>query len=146
MKIDFFINERFKEPEIRICNHELTEELVGLKNTISKLVNKMLAGYRDGEVEMLPCDRIYRIYSLNQRTIAETEDESFVLHDTLRELEEALFENQFVRISKSELVNLRKVKKLDTKLAGTIKVFMQNGSETFVSRRNVTKIKQMLGM
>lgn len=95
---------------------------------------------------MLPCDRIYRIYSLNQRTIAETEDESFVLHDTLRELEEALFENQFVRISKSELVNLRKVKKLDTKLAGTIKVFMQNGSETFVSRRNVTKIKQMLGM
>ena len=50
----------------------------------------------------------------------------------------------FVRISKSEIVNYKKIKSLDMSLTGTIKVIMKNGYETYSSRRNVSKLKELL--
>jgi len=51
-----------------------------------------------------------------------------------------------VRISNSEIINLRKVKAFDLSLAGTIQVSLLNGTVTYVSRRYVPKIKQVLGI
>ena len=64
----------------------------------------------------------------------------------LYELEEAYGEDNFVRISKSELVNVKKIKSLDLSLTGTIKVIMKNGYETFSSRRNIAKIRERLSL
>ncbi|MBO6092254.1 MAG: LytTR family transcriptional regulator, partial [Oscillospiraceae bacterium] len=59
-------------------------------------------------------------------------------------LEETLHDRGFVRISNSEIVNISQIEKLDMSYAGTIKMFMKNGDETFVSRRYVSKIKSVL--
>lgn len=64
----------------------------------------------------------------------------------LYELESQLDKRQFIRISKSEIVNIRKIKKLDISHAGTIKVALMDGTETYTSRRNVSKLKAVLGI
>lgn len=53
---------------------------------------------------------------------------------------------QFVRISNSEIINLKKVKNFDLSFVGTISVEMANGTTTYVSRRYVAKIKKLLGL
>ena len=50
----------------------------------------------------------------------------------------------FVRISNSEIVNSGHIDRLDMSLTGTIKMCMENGDETYVSRRYVSKIKDEL--
>ena len=54
--------------------------------------------------------------------------------------------NHFVRISNSEIINLKKVRHFDLQLAGTICVSLLDGSTSYVSRRYVAKIKEILGL
>ena len=63
----------------------------------------------------------------------------------LYELEERL-DNRFVRISNSEIVNLKKVKSLDLSFVGTICMELSNGEVSYVSRRYVSKMKKILGL
>lgn len=64
----------------------------------------------------------------------------------LYELEGALDRHTFVRISHSEMVNLKKVTALDLKLSGTIKMTLEGGTACYVSRRYVKKIRDALGL
>ena len=64
----------------------------------------------------------------------------------LYELEERLDDRKFVRISHSEIVNLKMVKSLDLSYVGTICMELSNGELCYVSRRYVSKIKRILGL
>ena len=70
----------------------------------------------------------------------------YTLRLRLYEMEQRLDSNFFVRISNSDIINLRKVKGFDLSFAGTICVTLSNGTVTYVSRRFVAKIKQLLGI
>ena len=52
----------------------------------------------------------------------------------------------FVRISNSEIVNLKKVRSIDLSFVGTICMEMTDGEVSYVSRRYVSKIKKILGL
>lgn len=65
----------------------------------------------------------------------------------LYELEEQLDGHTFVRISHSEIVNLRRVTALDLSFSGTIKMTLADGAAVcYASRRYVKKIKQAVGL
>lgn len=68
------------------------------------------------------------------------------MRQRLYELEERLDKGSFVRISNSEIINMKKVKGFDLSFTGTICVSLSNGTTTYVSRRYVAKIKQVLGI
>lgn len=61
-------------------------------------------------------------------------------------MEERLNSNYFIRISNSEIINLKKVKNFDLSFTGTICVELMNGTTTYVSRRYVSKMKTILGI
>ncbi|MEE3451384.1 MAG: LytTR family DNA-binding domain-containing protein, partial [Acutalibacteraceae bacterium] len=69
-----------------------------------------------------------------------------ILRQRLYELEEQLNKYSFVRISNSEIINLKKVRNFDLSLSGTICVTLSDGTATYVSRRYVSKIKKVLGL
>ena len=133
MQIRFHLHEKYAYPEIVICGHEMNEELKGIAESIAQAVNRELTGYADGEA-----------YAEQQKVIAETASGRYALRTTLHQLEEQLEDGQFVRISKSEIVNIRKIRKLDTSIAGTVRIFLQGDVETYVSRRNIPMIRKML--
>ena len=64
----------------------------------------------------------------------------------LYELEERLDRRTFLRVSHSEIVNWKRVTALDLSLTGTIRVTLEGGAVTYVSRRYVKKIKEVLGI
>ena len=57
---------------------------------------------------------------------------------------EGLLGNSFLRVSRFEIVNLKRVRKYDFTLAGTLRIEFDNGMETWASRRYIPLIKKRL--
>jgi len=145
MKIKTDINEKYNEIELHVCNHELSEEVKSISGELHLLYDKKLSGMDEkGNRRMLRPVEIFSFYSEGQRVIALSETERFTVQSKLYELEEELEKSHFIRISKSEIVNFRKIRELDMSVTGTIRIIMKNGYETYASRRNVAKLKEKL--
>lgn len=57
---------------------------------------------------------------------------------------EKLLGKKFFRISRFEIINLRKVRKYDFTIIGTLRVEFENGMETWASRRYIPLIRERL--
>lgn len=146
MKIEIKIDSSCAEPKIIVMTDEITDEINDLVKRLSLETPKMLAGFNDGSLTLLEQQDIVRIFSESGKIIAKTEKGDYLLRLRLYELEERLDKKCFVRISNSEIINLKKVKRFDLSFAGTICVELTDKTVTYVSRRYVSKIKQLLGI
>ena len=138
------------EPErtdVRVVIHApaRTEEVERLLAVLSER-EKGLLGFRGTEAVMLAPETILRFYGEDKEVRAQTAEGVYTVRHRLYELEERLDRQQFVRISHSEIVNLRQVTGLDLGLTGTIRMTLTGGVTVYVSRRYVKKIKEVLGL
>lgn len=146
MKIKLLLHKKLEEPEIHICFAEYSEEIGKLKETVEQAVNVTIMGYIEEKLEVILVDSIVRIYTQGKNVYAATEEKEYRLQQRLYEMEALLESRHFIRISNSEIVNVKKIIKLDTSLTGTIQIFLKGNMESYVSRRNVSKIKKALGI
>ena len=89
---------------------------------------------------------IFRIYTGNQKVYIQTLQGEYAIRYRLYELEEALDKKQFLRISNSEIVNVKKIRDIDLSIIGRICIRFSNDTQTYVSRRYIPKIKKSLGI
>jgi DNA-binding LytR/AlgR family response regulator len=146
MRIQVEIDAGCREPEIIIRTNEMTDEIGELVQRLSASQQKLLAGFVDDSVQLIDTPEIVRFYSADKKVLAETKTQRLVIRLRLYELEERLDKTLFVRISNSEIVNMKAIKKLDLSFAGTISITLSNGATTYVSRRYVARLKQILGI
>ena len=73
-----------------------------------------------------------------------TENGKWFTRRTLQSLEDELDSRWFIRVSRYELVNLRKVLRYDFTLAGTLRLELAGGMETWASRRCIPAIRKRL--
>ena len=145
MRIRPEIDERYKEMEIHVCNDSMNEEVKGVVLQLHSFFDSTITGIDEvGNRCMIRPAEVYSFYAEGQRVIAMDASKRYSVPQKLYELEKEYESLSFVRISKSEIVNYKKIKSLDMSLTGTIKVAMKNGYETYSSRRNVAKIKELL--
>lgn len=146
MQVEIKIDNTCKEPRIIVVTDQLTDEIQALIRRLSEESPRILSGFRNDALEVLDQSDIFRIYASAGKVYAVTARGEYTLRLRLYELEERLEKNSFVRISNSEIINLKKVKNFDLSFAGTICVSLSDGTVTYVSRRYVNKIKQILGI
>ncbi|MBO7449476.1 MAG: LytTR family transcriptional regulator DNA-binding domain-containing protein [Clostridiales bacterium] len=145
MKILTDIDNKYQEMELHVCNNALTEEVRAVVGELHEIYDKNIAGTDEkGNKRMLRKGEILSAQAEGQKVIVLTNDGRFTVQRKLYELETDLGDIDFVRISKSEIINLRKIKYMDMSFTGTIRLVLKNGYETYVSRRNVSKIKEKL--
>lgn len=89
-------------------------------------------------------DLIVSISADNKRLQVRTEDGSYWLRTSLQRVEGMLNPVSFLRISRYEIINLRMVRSFDFTVAGTLRIDMADGSETWASRRYISTIKSRL--
>jgi len=145
VKVEIKIDEDCAETWVGIHTNAMTDDIIELARKISEYKPATLAGFRGERVVMLNPADILRFYSANQRVYGVTKDEEYTVRLRLYELENQL-PPDFVRISNSEIINLKWVASFDLSFVGTVWVKFKNGSDTYVSRRYVPKIKQKLGI
>ena len=146
MQVEIRIDSTVREPKVIVLTDRMTDEVNEIVRKISETEPAMLAGFREDTVTLLDPGEIYRIYAANGKVFAVTAKAEYSLRMRLYEVEERFRGSSFVRISNSEIINLKAVRSFDLSLAGTIRVALKNGEAAYVSRRYVAKIKEALGM
>ena len=146
MEIEVRIDPNCKTPKIVITAPQMTDEITLLVQSLSQAYPQIIAGFSQDEVTLLEPNDILRIYAADQKVYAQTAAQEYTLRLRLYELEERLDKRFFVRISHSEIINLKKIHRLDLSASGTICVELDDHTITYVSRRYVSQIKQALGI
>ena len=154
MELEVKIEPSQKDPKIVIVTDRVTDEVRRLIDLLTEISehggspgeSPMIAGFHGEVLELLEWQNINRIYASAGKVLAVTDKGEYVLRFRLYELEDRMDSHCFVRISNSEIINLKKVKSFDLSFRGTICVEFKDGSVTYVSRRYVSKIKQVLGI
>lgn len=148
MKINIKIDRHMEELEVLITTARMSEEVNRVVEWISKFdpTTTMITGIKVDKYELLTQESLIRIYAEDGKVYAKTAKDQYLIRLRLYELEERLDDRKFVRISHSEIVNLKMVKSLDLSYVGTICMELSNGEVCYVSRRYVSKIKRILGL
>lgn len=146
MQIEMKIDPSCTEPKIVIVTDKVTEDINRIIKRLSDDFPQMLSGIKNNKVEVLEQTELIRIYANAGKVFAVTEKGEYTLRLRLYEMEERLDKSMFVRISNSEIINLKKVKNFDLSFSGTICVKLSDNTVTYVSRRYVAKIRQILGI
>ncbi len=146
MKVEVTLDENCLETKIIILTKKMTEEITTLMQRLSDHIPQEIVGFDGDVVRLLELADIVRIYAAVGKVFAVIGDKEYILRLRLYEAEERLNGKGFVRISNSEIINIKKAKKFDLSTVGTICVSLANGNVSFVSRRYVTKIKKTLGI
>lgn len=146
MKIEVKIDENCTETKVIIIAEKMTDEVSALMRRLSEETPQGIVGFDGDIVQLLEPSDIIRIYAAVGKVFAVTDQKEYVLRLRLYEAEERLSGKGFVRISNSEIINIKKAKKFDMSTVGTICVSLSNGDISFVSRRYVSKIKKTLGI
>lgn len=146
MQVEIKFDKSYPEPHIIIMTAEMTDKVNDIVKKLSEDVPKIISGIKNGKVEVLEQTDLIRIYANNGKVFAVTERGEYTLRLRLYEVEARLDSRSFVRISNSEIINLKKADSFDLGFTGTICVKMSNGDMTYVSRRFVSKIKKILGV
>ncbi len=145
-KVELQIDSNCTEPRVIIVADRLTPEISELMERISPGQPDEIPAFDGEQLVLLHPDEIIRVYAEKQQVIAQTEKASYKLRSRLYELEQRLDAKRFVRISNSEIINIKRVISMDLSIAGTICVRLRPSIVTYVSRRYIPKIKQTLGI
>ena len=146
MRVEIKIDPSYEEPKIMILTASMTDAVGSIVQKLSEDVPPIISGCRDDKVEVLEQTDLIRIYASSGKVFAVTSKGEYTLRLRLYEIEERLHSNQFVRISNSEIINLKKVQHFDFSFTGTICVKLSDDTVTYVSRRYVPKLKKILGV
>ena len=144
--MEIVIDENQIEPKIIIKTSKLTTEVENIMNIISQQNPSLISGIKDDKLEIIDENAIIAVFAQDGKVYADTKNGIYELKLRLYELENILDKTRFVRISKSEIINLKAVKNFDLSFTGTISVEMKNSKISYVSRRFVSKIKKILGV
>ena len=146
MKVEIKIDDSYIEPKILILTAAMTEDVNLILIKLSENTPQVISGCKNEKIEVIEQEDLIRIYAGSGKVFAVTEKGEYTVRFRLYEIEKRLNHNQFVRISNSEIINLKKVNNFDLSFTGTIRVELTNGTAAYVSRRYVSKIKKILGI
>ncbi len=146
MQLEVKIDSSYIEPKVILLTSAMTEDVKTILSKLSDQEPQIISGCKDHKIEVIEQADLIRIYASSGKVFAVTQKGEYALRLRLYEIEQRLDPHQFVRISNSEIINLKKVNHFDLSFTGTICVKLTNGAVTYVSRRYVSKLKKILGI
>jgi DNA-binding LytR/AlgR family response regulator len=145
------VNVRFEEEakrsdiDVLFTASQMDDQVTALMSRVEDpLVVAWSVRNERGELVTLPEERIVTISVDNRKLRIAADDGVYWLKMTLQDAEKALNPSMFLRVSRYEIVNLRKVRRFDFSITGTLRVEMEDGTDTWASRRFIPVIKERL--
>ena len=111
-----------------------------------RLSDARLIGEKDGETCILDTDQVLYIDTVDRGTFLYTKDGVYETRLRLYELEDQLTGRDFIRVSKSAIVNFDRVRSLRPDFGGRMRLTMSNGEVVVANRQYVPAIKAKLGL
>lgn len=153
MKVQLFVSKDLEEPYAEIYTDNLTDNIqkamVLLENDESEddvdEGNSILAVKKGSDIVLLDFEDIFMIKVEDKQTKVFSQNSEYSIKKPLYQIEESL-DSDFVRISKSTIVNLRKIKRVAPSLRGMMFIELKNGLKDNISRKYLTDFKRALDL
>lgn len=146
MKIQLMIDEKYQETEVHICAKQYNEQIEELMKQLQEVqTTKVIDGYLQQEIHMLKVKDIYFIYAEGAKVYLQTIGHEFESKRKLYELE-TMLSHDFVRVSKSMLVNMDKIASIQMGRIGSTEIILDDESSVHVSRKYFKDLKKRLGI
>lgn len=144
--MDIQIIEHIREKlQVIIKCRQIDDEIIRLKYHI-EMFDKKLQAKKDNEWCFVNLLDVLYFESVDNRTFLYTRDDVMEIKQRLYELETILSNKDFIRTSKSQIININKVKSLRPEINRTILATMCNGEQLFISRKYVPAIRSLLSI
>ncbi|MBQ6040125.1 MAG: LytTR family transcriptional regulator DNA-binding domain-containing protein [Oscillospiraceae bacterium] len=105
-----------------------------------------LTGYLNDRIVRLNYQDVYYFESNENRVFAYYQEDVYEIRYKLYELEELFAPLDFVRCSKSMIVNMEKIEYLSPLFSGKLEAHLKNGEKIVISRQYVRNLKEKLGI
>lgn len=128
---------------VEIYCHQVNDQIRDIV-TFVKSRQGHLSGSMDGMQYEIPITDVYYIEAVDNKVFIYCTQQVYETRQKLYELEEVLITKHFLRVSKSILINLMKVKALKPALNGRFMAILPNGEEVIISRKYVQELKLTL--
>ena len=141
------IDPKCQDPVILIRTDQKTQTVEDIIHMIEACTDSsypLITGYRESEMELLSQRDIVRVYVEARKVRIRTIDGIYDSRKPLSFLETVLNTDRFIRISRFEIVNIRKISRFDFGMAGTVHILFDDGSVSWAARRYVRAIQQAL--
>ncbi len=144
MRLELNIDEKVKETLVVVSANKIDKEVQNLINYI-EYSSEYLIGIVEDKASIIDIDEIIRVYIEDRKTFVVTLKDTYVVKKKLYEVENMVTRN-FVKISQSEIANIKFIKNLDFSNTGTIVIKYKNSDISYVSRRMIKEFKLKLGI
>ena len=144
MKLELNIDEKVKETLVVVSATKIDKEVQNLINYI-EYSSEYLIGIVEDKASIIDIGEIIRVYIEDRKTFVVTLKDTYVVKKKLYEVENMVTRN-FIKISQSEIANIKFIKNLDFSNTGTIVIKYKNSDISYVSRRMIKEFKLKLGI
>ena len=100
---------------------------------------------KGSDIALLELGEIYMFRVEDKQVNVYTQNNSYVIKKALYQVEDSL-NGDFVRISKTTIVNLKKIKRVAPSLRGMMFIELKNGLKDNISRKYLPDFKQALDL
>jgi len=145
MKVNIKIIEKLTEETCTFNIHKLTSFIKDIVSTLEKSSDNYLLAksISKNEQEKIPYSNIFYLEYLERKIFIYTNDTIFETKSPLYKLEHNL-PNNFIRISKTIIINIYFLNKFSVKPNGNLEAFLSNEEKVIVSRKYVSSLKKAL--
>ena len=134
---------RERKEQVLIRCHAVTEEVLEIAAFV-KSRQGSLTGMKDSRQYEIAVSDIYYFESVDGKTFLYTKDQVYETSYRIYELESMLRPKNFLRVSKSMLLNLMKIRSIQSALNGRFAAVLLSGEEVIISRSYVKGLKAAL--
>ena len=143
MKIEMILSFDVKEPYVVIHTNEITDEIKILCDYIQSL-ERVIAVYDEENIIILEPEEVYMIVSKGRSVDVFCRDKQYISKKCLYEFEDML-RKDFMRISKTTIVNLKQIDHVEPSFSGML-IVLKNGKKDYISRKYLPEFKKYLGL
>ena len=145
-KINIEYDKSLDSDLIKVIAKEDSEELRQITDLFEKKRNNYLLAFKNNQYFNIPIINIHRIFCRDSSVYIKVNTEEYEIKERLYEVELKTINYSFIKINKGELINIKQIKKFDLSITAKINVELKNGDISCVSRRNIKKIKEIIGL
>lgn len=124
---------------------ELINELKQNESSKTKVIHKLHV-YLDGEIHLIEPSEVFYFEYVEQKVFVYCKAKVYEIRNKLYEIEEMLSDKDFIRVSKSSILNLNKISSLSPGFGGRFEALLKNGEKIIISRQYVNALKEALGL
>ncbi len=132
--------ERFK---LKTTGHEQVQQLMSQMQERTKQLERIVVK-NGSKIHVIPIGQIEQIEAQDDYVMIHCPEGRFMKKETITALEQSLPEDQFLRIHRSHIVNIRQIQRIEQYGKESYLLLLKNGNTVSVSKSRIKDLKREL--